>query len=97
MADPEHEDYVIICGCPIGVEWTIQHLEGGDILHITPLGAQAVIGQQAYKEIVMKFAHEVETFYERSKPKNIPTEEFERKGYEAFWKEWQQLKRAMDK
>lgn len=90
VADDEG-DQVDICGCGSGFDWTIQH-EDQLVRHIADDGEQAVIDKGDYQRMVLSFADKVQQFYEDSKPKALPSDEFDRKGYEAFWKEWKTLR-----
>jgi hypothetical protein len=80
-------DYVDICGCPSGFDWSIQH-EGNLVRHIADTGEQALIDKAKYQRMVLRFADKVQQFYKDSKPKTLPADEFDRRGYEAFWAEW---------
>ena len=53
---------------------------------------EAIIDLENYKNIVLHFADKVEAFYKTSLPKIIPTDDFDKKGYLTFWKEWHQLR-----
>lgn len=88
----ENDDYVIICGCPSGLDWTIIHTDDNKITHTTDSGQTATIDEEAYRKIVLDFADQIESFYKTSLPKTIPTDDFDRKGYLAFWKEWRSLR-----
>ncbi|MBN8672265.1 MAG: hypothetical protein J0L80_16395 [Chitinophagales bacterium] len=80
---------VVISSCPNGIDWTIEHFDK-KVCHTSEKGTKAIIGFDDYKLQVLNFVDEVETFYNRSEPKEIPTEEME--GYNAFWKEWKELR-----
>jgi hypothetical protein len=88
----DDNDFVTICGCPSGIDWTIIHTDDNKIKHITESGQEAIIDKEAYKFLVLDFADEVENFYKTSLPKAIPTDDFDKKGYLAFWKEWRNLR-----
>ncbi len=96
MADENDDDFVIIMGCPNGIDWSIKHIENGQVKHILQNGEEGIIGKAEYRKIVIEFVNQVEKFYEQSNPKVIPEDEFDRKGYEAFWKEWKKLKREIE-
>lgn len=87
----DEKDYVNICGCPSGIDWTIIHSDDNKIMHITDSEQVATIDKDAYKKIVLDFADQVENFYKTSLPKTIPTDEFDKKGYLTFWKDWRHL------
>lgn len=91
IADDDN-DFVNICGCPSGIDWTIIHTYDNRIKHISDSGQEAIIGKEQYKKIVLDFADQVENFYKTSIPKTIPTDDFDKKGYLTFWKEWRNLR-----
>lgn len=91
IADNE-KDFVDICGCPSGIDWTIIHTTDHKIKHVTNSGQEATIDIEVYKKIVLDFADQVESFYKTSLPKTIPTSDFDKKGYLTFWKEWRKLR-----
>lgn len=96
MADENDDEFVIIMGCASGIDWTIEHINNGKVKHISESGKEGIISKNEYRELVIKFATQVENFYDQSKPKVIPEDEFDRKGYEAFWNEWKKLKREIE-
>ena len=74
-----------------GFDWIIQH-EGNLVRHTAYTGEHALIYKTDYEKMVMQFADEVKQFYDNSKPKTLPEDEFDLKGYRAFWKEWESLR-----
>ena len=80
-------DDVLICGCPNGIDWAVEHVAAGVQL-TAPTGEQVVVSRPAYQQAVLQFADEVEAFYQRSKPKERPADAEDAAGYEAFWREW---------
>lgn len=96
MADVS-KDYVVICGCPNGIDWTITHTGDNKVLHTAESGSVAEIGQTEYKELVLEFADQVENFYKSSLPKAIPDNDIDREGYKAFWTEWDNLRKDASK
>jgi hypothetical protein len=84
-------DHVKICGCFSGFDWKIQH-DGNLVSHIVDTKQQAVIDIKDYQKIVLSFADQVQNFYKDSMPKTLPADDFDRKGYEAFWREWESLR-----
>ena len=83
---------VHICGCGNGIDWTIIHVEDHKVKHISDDGQEAIVTFEKYKSIVLDFADKVENFYRQSLPKTIPTDDFDKKGYLTFWKEWRNLR-----
>ena len=88
----EENDYVAIMGCPSGIDWTIIHTDDGKIKHVTDSGQEATVEKEDYRKTVLDFADQVENFYKTSLPKTVPTDDFDKKGYLTFWKEWRQLR-----
>jgi len=88
----ENEQTVIIQGCETGIDWKIIHVDANKIKHVLENGKEITIDKEIYKQIVFDFADKVEQFYIESEPKNIPEDEFDRKGYLTFWKEWKRLR-----
>jgi hypothetical protein len=88
----DNEETVIIQGCNIGIDWKIIHSDNNKVKHILEHGYEISLNRDDYKSIVLNFADEVEQFYRDSKVKVIPTDDFERKGYLTFWKEWRRLR-----
>lgn len=88
---PVSVDEVYILGCPSGIDWTIEHLEEG-VRHMTKNNEVCLIDFEYYKTIVLAFADTVAKFYDDSLPKELPIDEFDAKGYEAFWNEWSSLR-----
>ncbi|MDR2905757.1 MAG: hypothetical protein LBU73_07380 [Helicobacteraceae bacterium] len=87
----EENQPVQVCGCPNGAEWTIKHIDGGFVKHISSKGEEATITEEEYRKIVFDFADKVEQFY-KDNPRVLPTDEFELQGYNAFWKEWRKMR-----
>lgn len=87
----DKEETVTIQGCDTGINWTITH-NNGTVEHLTDKGEKATIEKEDYKKLIFDFADNVEQFYNQSQPKIIPTDDFDRKGYLTFWKEWRRLR-----
>ena len=94
MANNKGES-VEIMGCPNGIDWTIKHTDDNQIKHIAESGEEAIIGKEEYRKQVIEFVNQIDNFYKKGKPKEIPEDEFDRKGYEAFQKEWNRLKKEI--
>ncbi len=78
---------VTISGCDNGMDWSAVH-ENGGVRLILPNGEGEWVPYGEYKAEVLRFADKVEGYYAACRPKVIPTDEFDRNGYEAFWNEW---------
>lgn len=84
-----NEDYVVICGCPFGFDWKIQHIDG-NVLFTSENGTEGKLDFEAYRKMVIDFAKEVQLFYQ-PKLKVLPSDEFEFNGFTQFWNEWHAL------
>jgi hypothetical protein len=78
---------VDIVGCSNGIDWSVVH-EGSKVKLITESGCEAFVCIDEYKREIYAFADKVEAFYKSCPPKNMPSDEFDRNGYIAFWNEW---------
>jgi hypothetical protein len=88
----DKEETVIIPGCGTGIDWQIIHTHDKKVKHVLENGYEVIIDNSVYKNIVIDFADQVEQFFKDSKPKTIPTDKFDKKGYLTFWKEWRNLR-----
>lgn len=88
----EDKDSIIIEGCNEGTDWTVTHPNNSTVKHTLFSGEEVVIDKEEYKKIIFAFADEVERFYADSQEKILPDDDFTRKGYTAFWKEWKKLR-----
>ena len=83
---------VIVPGCNSGVDWKVKHVD--DLIELTTeRGTKARLRFDQYKNMVLAFADEVESFYGDPKEKNVPSDEYEEEGFTRFWDEWNALKR----
>jgi len=88
----DKEETVIVQGCDTGIDWKITHMDDSKVKHALENGDMIVIDKEIYKTIVLNFADQVEQFFKDSKPRNIPEDDFEKKGYLTFWREWRSLR-----
>lgn len=79
-------------GCPVGIDWTITHINDDLIQHTTENGNSTIISKENYKKIVFDFVDKVEEFYNSSLPKILPDDDLEIESYEEIWKEWHTLR-----
>lgn len=86
-------DTVDISGCDNGIDWSVLH-EDDTVRLITCTGCETVLPLQEYKKTVFAFADKIEAFYQRSAKKAPLSDEFEQKGYTAFWNEWHRRRRG---
>jgi hypothetical protein len=81
------DDTVEISGCLNGIDWSIFHIDGY-VTIITEKGSKVNIESNIYRKIVFDFADKMKGFYKNSQEKDLPTDDFDRKGYINFWKGW---------
>ena len=86
VADEAGENVEIV-GCDNGADWTLRH-EGENVRLILPDGKEQVVPLADYRAQVFAFADKVEGYYRRCAPKVLPEDEFGRRGFLAFWREW---------
>jgi len=87
MWPQEDSDDVFICGCPNGTDFDVRHVNGSVQLH-APGIKKVIVSLEDYRQAVHTFADQVMAYYHASLPKIMPEEDYERKGYIAFWREW---------
>jgi len=87
------DDTVEISGCSNGIDWTVIHCNGGVEL-VTEAGNKSYVTIEDYKKIVFDFVDKVQAHYEKCKPKNLPSDDFTKRGYIAFWNEWKRRRLA---
>ena len=83
----DSNDTVNISGCPNGIDWDVRHVADGVEL-TTESKKKTFVTHSEYQKQVFAFADSVKGFYDKCKEKNIPADEFDRRGYMTFWKEW---------
>ena len=84
----ENEPDVHVQGCFTGINYWVTH-EDGKVSLETEQGTKAVISFEAYKNQVVDFADRVEAFYDQSKPRQFPEDEYDPVAYQKFWREWE--------
>ena len=82
---------VAVLGCPGGIEWTIKHIVGGLVRHISNNGSEAIISEEEYRKMVFDFSDRAEQLY-IDNPRILPSNEFDLQGYNGFWKNWKELR-----
>ncbi|MGI6028363.1 MAG: hypothetical protein ACOX81_03000 [Candidatus Heteroscillospira sp.] len=85
--------HVDISGCDTGFDWATVH-DGGEVRLILPSGREERVALADYREEVFRFADAIEAFYKSCTPKTAPQDEFDRRGYTAFWNEWRRRRNA---
>lgn len=89
----ENLENVAIIGCDSGIDWTVKH-SGKNVILILDSGAETTVPLEEYKREVYQFADKIENYYKLCSPKNMPSDEFTRNGYIAFWNEWHRRRNA---
>ena len=87
----EENKPVFIYGCPNGIDWSIKHITGRQVKHISQKGSEATITEEEYRMIVFDFADKVEQYY-KDNPRVLPEDEFDLQGYKGFWRDWKYLR-----
>lgn len=88
MCPDEAGENVDIVGCDNGVDWTVHH-EPGRVRLITASGRETLVPLAEYAREVCRFADAVADFYAACSPKREPDDEFDRRGWAAFRREWE--------
>ena len=86
VADETGENVEIV-GCDNGADWTLRH-EEENVRLILPDGKEQVVPLADYRAQVFAFADKVEGYYRRCAPEVLPEDEFGRRGFLTFWREW---------
>lgn len=93
---------MLMLGCPIGVDWQVNHSEGrvriSNVVRYDGPGASDVvnfsnlfieISDEEYRQNILVFAKEAKQLF--TGVKKVFTDDFEREEYENFWKEYDRL------
>ncbi|MBE6114722.1 MAG: hypothetical protein E7191_06535 [Erysipelotrichaceae bacterium] len=78
---------VTISGCDKGIDWSTIHV-GDHVKIILSNGIEEIVSLDEYTTEVFRFADKIKSFYDSCTSKILPTNEFDRNGYIAFWNEW---------
>lgn len=82
---------VIVQGCREGVDWSTKHRD--DMVELeTPSGTKVLIPFDRYRNTVLRFVCEVESFYGPPENKVSSDDDYFRLAFERFWLEWRDLK-----
>ena len=88
MYDVPDQDDVVICGCPNGEDFEVDHREAGaSVLVRGADGREWSVDRDSWRDAVFAFADAVSEFYARSSPKR-PTPD-DAAGFRAFRGEWE--------
>jgi len=81
------EQTVSIQGCFTGHNWWVRH--SSNTIELQTLSNNIVeLPFNNYKDEVLKFVDSVKEFYNKSKKKQLPDDDYDRTGYLMFWNEW---------
>ena len=87
----EAGENVRISGCPNGIDWTVRHVDGAVEL-ILEDGYCVTVPMDEYRREVLAFVRKIEDFYNAAPPRPQPEDDFDRKGWQTFWREWHRRK-----
>ena len=65
---------------------------GQPIINTSENGTIAIQTKEEFTSMVFEFVNEIEQFYSKSQPRILPEDESDLEGYNAFWREWKELK-----
>ena len=85
IADDDLQN-VTIAGCPYGLDWSVRHQDGAVVLSLND-GTEERVSLDEYREEVFRFADQIEAYYRSCSDKEF-CDDFDGKGYAAFWNEW---------
>jgi len=91
----KEEENVHIQGCMTGHNFWVEH-DIDKVILTTVSGTKIKLPFDTYKNEVLRFVDEVENLYRTSKPKKLPQDEYDRRGYELMWKEWENRKQEFE-
>ncbi len=86
----EEPHYLVVMGCPNGIDWNIQH-KNNFVELSTEKGEKAVLEFSEYAKMVLDYVNEIENFYGDINQKVFDHEE-DKETFQMFWKEWAELK-----
>lgn len=90
IPNEEGQNHVVIVGCPVGVDWSIKHLEG-EVLLTSEKGTKGKLPFCVYRDMIIDYANRVEAFYGDLGKKVI--DDYDQDGFRQFWAEWKELKK----
>lgn len=70
-----------------GRNWWVVH-ESSNVILTTESSNKTIVSIETYKNEVLKFVDKVKGFYESSKPKILPENQYDKEGYLKMWREW---------
>lgn len=85
------ENYVVISGCPRGIDWRIKHKDE-EVIFESKKGTKGKMSFEEYRKRIIDLTNEIEIFYGNPKDKIVPEDEFDKNGFNQFWAEWKELK-----
>lgn len=86
----EDPDTCWVSGCPCGENFYVYH-EGDFVILETEKGLREKVSLNTWKAKILELAIQVENKYESSKEKKLDESE-DKRGYDAFWREWKKRK-----
>ena len=92
----ENSSEVHIQGCFTGINFWVQHI-AQNIKLTTEAKTEILISRNEYVSEIINFVDKVEEFYNISKHKQMPVDNYDRAGYELMWEEWKRRRIQIDK
>ena len=91
----ENEESVRIQGCFTGINFWVEHTEQ-KVKLTTELQNVIYISKSEYEAEIKNFVDKVEIFYNVSKQKEMPNDNYDRIGYEKMWIEWRRRRNRIE-
>ncbi len=80
---------VLLCsGCSQGIDIAVRHVAGK--VHLEAEDKVEQVTETEWRQAVLAFVRQVEGLYASCTPKIYIDDEFDRKGWQAFWQEWRE-------
>ncbi|WP_223963799.1 hypothetical protein [Paraburkholderia sabiae] len=85
------EDERVVCiGCPNGLDVEVIH-KNGSLVELRKRDVVECVSVDMWTRAVLGFAMQIRQFYQDSRRKAYIADDFDRSGWDAFWKEWSEL------
>ena len=75
-----------------GKNWWVIH-QAPNVKLVSESANETIIPFENYRNEVLNFVDQVEHFYKKSKPKLLPEDDYDKKGYLKLWNEWNSRRR----
>ncbi len=81
-----------IPGCTSGIDPEIRHRKG--LVYVSFMEKTAIVPLLDWSRAVLRFSDQVQSFYDSSAPRDKLKDEYDRRGWELFWREWRSQRAA---